>query len=482
VLLGVLVVVGVFGFGGYAGFYVPYSARQQAALTLEDEIADRLTRHDQVRKDRERWQATQKRSLPADVNDARHGYEAAITQILRDARVPSGTYSVKAKPVDGKVTPEIAPKKPAFTRIGLEVTLKPVDYATLIDVLQRYYRLNLLQQITKFTVKKTDASGTSARRSFTFTPSYSGISDRADLDVTFLTEAIILDGAETRKSLLPIPNGAGAAAGAPGYAALFTDLELTRDMNPLQLAPVLALAGRDYSQLLMKDIFHGPPPPPPPAPKDPPAVVKDDTSKYIRLSGVSRNSDGTGMAIIEDGASKQEYWVELSRKNGGPLKSEVTKHYFTIRGARKQYAPEPDLNISDATSGTARKFKVIGLDGDSLVLAEKGGGPGETTKMSLTATGPGGKRPLFTPKKSTAPPVPPAAAVVGGVAAAAPEEKVFVWHSGDSLSKVKELSRTEAQQAIERATGGLPDPTRPTTPTVPVTETKPDVRVSADGG
>ena len=145
-----------------------------------------------------------------------------------------------------------------------------------------------------------------------------------------MTEAIVLDGAENRKSLLPIPNGVGGAAGGMGYAALYSNPVVTRGMTPISTYPVLADPERDYSRLLMKDIFHGPPPPPERKVETPP-IVKDDTSRFIRLSGVGRNSDGTGIAIIEDGASKQEYWIELKRKNGGPLVAEVTKHYCTTR-------------------------------------------------------------------------------------------------------------------------------------------------------
>ena len=95
------------------------SARQQAAEALEFEIEDKKLRLAKVEKDRPRLLATMKRSLPADVNDSRHAYEAAITASSATPG-PRGRDTVKSKPVDGKVTPEIGPKKPAFTRIGLE--------------------------------------------------------------------------------------------------------------------------------------------------------------------------------------------------------------------------------------------------------------------------------------------------------------------------------------------------------------------------
>ena len=76
---------------------IPLSARQQAAEALEFEIEDKKLRLAKVEKDRPRLLATMKRSLPADVNDSRHAYEAAITRILRDARSPGRSRSSRSR-------------------------------------------------------------------------------------------------------------------------------------------------------------------------------------------------------------------------------------------------------------------------------------------------------------------------------------------------------------------------------------------------
>lgn len=440
ILLGGLVLVVVVGVGGYAGVYVPLSDNWQAATRLENEITEKEFRLAQIRKDMPRLQAAVKRSLPADPYLAGSEYGAAINRLLWDAKVPVSAYSVRPKPADSRGVPEIAPKKPAYTKVALEVTLKPVSLATLIDVLHRYYRLNLLQQITKFTVKKVD-SGSPRRASTVY-------ADRADLDVTFVTEAVILDGAENRRTLLALPNGLGAVGGGLPYAVP----EPARALTPQQFAPVLATSGRDYTLLLVKDIFHGPPPP------RPATVVaekpKEDTSPFIRLTGIGRNPDGTGTALIEDVAGRQQYEIVLKRKEGR-LVAEVIKHYYTLKGVKKAYAPDTVLDISEASSATVRKFRVIGLDGDALVLADLAGG--DAPRAPAWRVSP----------RSPASPPPPAAAVVGGaaVATAPPPEKVLVWRHGEPLSKVTALSPSEGQRAIDRATR-LP-PTA--TPTVPVT-------------
>jgi hypothetical protein len=451
VLLGGLVLILGVGFGGYAGVYAPLSDNWQAAARLENDIAEKEAKLAQIRKDIPRLQATIKRSLPADPELAGSEYSAVINRLLQKARVPASAYSIRSKQLDNRGAPEVAPKKPAYTKLGLEVTLKPVSLSTLIDVLYRYYRLNLLQQITRFTVKKVE--GGNPRRTS------SVVSDRADLDVTFVTEAIILDGAENRRTLLALPPGIGAVGGGLPYAVP----EPARDLNPQQFAPVLSTSDRDYTLMLVKDVFHGPPPLRPP----PPVLAKEDTSPFIRLTGVGRNPDGTGTATIEDIAGRQLYEIELKRE-GGRLVAEVVKCYFTRKGVKKSYEKDTVLDISEATSATARKFRVIGLDGDALLLADLGGADKaaeEAPKPVSVRKGP--------PRLYAAAP-PPATAVVGAVAAAtappsAPPEMVLVWRHGEALNKVKALPPEEGQRAIERATGvpaGVP--TTPT-PTVPVT-------------
>ena len=443
VLLSALIVLFVFGGGGYFGVYQPLSERYAQADSLEQEIADRQARLDKAERDRPRLVRTLKRSLPADQDTARQEYDAAINRVLKDARVPASAYTVKPKATDGKSAPELDPKtkKPAFSRVALEVSLSKVSYATVLDVLSRYYRLNLLQQISKFTIKKTEDLPPA--------PLGSSVSDRPDLTVTFVTEAIILDGAENRRSLLPIPSAAGAAGGGAGYATLFASPEITRGMTPVQWEPVLAVPSRDYAPMLVKDIFHGPPPgarpKDPPPPPDPP---KEDTSRFIRLTGFGANPDGTGSAFIEDSASKQEYAIAVTRE-GGKLKTEVVKFYYSIKGVKKAYAPEPVLDISDSSSRTARKFKVAGFDGETLVLTEAGGSASAADSGMRVNLG-GRRPPPSTPPRST----PPGAALVGGSAAAtappAADEKVFAWKHGETLNTLKELPRADGRKLLSR--------------------------------
>lgn len=437
-VLGAFIAVMVFGLGGYAFVYLPVSEKSAAAATLEQEIAEKEEKVAKLRKDLPRVASTLKRSLPADSTVALQEYDAVLSRLLREAKVPLAAYSLKPKAVDSRAVGR-GEKKPPYTRVALTIELRKIDLGTLVGVLERYYQLNLLQQITKFQVKRVEEG---ARRGTT-------PASRADLNVTLVTEGIILDGAEKRRTLLPIPVAMGAAGGGAGYEALALVPQPARAMTPVRYTPVLATNDREYNAMLAQDVFHGPLPEPK---KEEPVVEapKEDTSAYIRLTGVGRNADGTGSAIIEDVASHQQYAVELTRK-AGHLVPEVVKSYF-LRGAKKSYSPTLLLDISEASSGTARTFRVIGLDGDALVL-------GEVPKAEPQGRGNprGGQFGGFN-RRPTRPGTPPGAAAAGAVVAALPQEKYLLWKYGEPLSQVKELSPRDARAAIRRATNDPADP------------------------
>lgn len=476
IVLGGFILFAVLGVVGALAVYYPITSLNKDIADLDKEIDDKTAKLAFAQKDLKRVDDALKRSLPAELDVARQEYDAAINKILRDARVPVSVYTVSPTTVDSRPVPEMAPKKAAYQRIALRVTMKPVDLTTLIDVLDRYYRLNLLHQITAFSVKRIDGNTGSRRRDST-------VSDKADLDVTLTTEAIILDGAESRRSLLPIPVAMGAIGGGAGYRLLHMVPEPSRGMSPVQIARVLASTDRDYTALLTHDLFHGPPPPAPIIPKkeDRGPPPKDDTSPYIRLTGFGNNKDGTGTAFINDLAGRLEYEIEMKREKG-KLVAKVEKFYYTKTSARRSYGAETELDISEETSATRRVFKVIGFDGDAIILGELVDGealapPAAAPPRPFGAPGGGFPTGGFPPgggfddqfggfpapapaavKGPSRPKVPASTAVVGGAGYALPQQKVFAWKHGDPLSKITELFGEDGRKAIQRATAPDSDP------------------------
>ena len=151
--------------------------------------------------------------------------------------------------------------------------------------------------------------------------------------------------------------------------------------------------------------------------------------------------------MIEDRASKQEYLVDLAWVDSR-LTPEVTKFYYSIKGAKKSYDAERDLDISEATSGTARKFRVLGFAEDGLVVADlKSSTPVAAPTPTGTRTRGG------SPTKVLA-----VAAVAGGPAATVPVEKVFLWKLGQSLDQATELTGAARDKAVRFAQGLPPSP------------------------
>jgi len=423
----------VTGFVGYFLVYAPLQAKSTQGDALAAEVAEQEAKRDRIRKEMPRLQTALKRSLPANVDQSRQEYDAVITQLMRDAKVPRTSLTVKPKPVEGKAAPELAPKRPAYTRVGLEVTLTKVTLATVIDVLKRYYQLNLLQQITKFSVKRSDQAKDVTP------PAASLVADRADLDVTLITEAIILDGAETRRSLLPVSVGFGAVGGGAGLLTLEQSPVPARGLTPLQLVRTLAATDRDYSLLLVKDLFHGPPPPPLAVAAKEVVPPKEDTSAFIRVTQLGRNPDGSGTAVIEDVASRQQYLVDVAWVNS-QLTPAVTKFYYSLKGARKSYDAERDLDISEATSGTARQFRVVGFAEDGLVVAD------------LAAKATPAPKPSGRPARGKSPAKVSTEAAPESDDEPAPE-RVYLWKLGQSLDQAAELKGAERAKAVRFAQG-----------------------------
>ena len=454
-----VVVLGVFGLIGtaaaaYGLILAPIEDQRAAARRLEDELTAKEADRDKLYKELARAEVAKRRSLPADPDTARVEYDAMMRRLLRAAHVPAGFTVAPKDSQDAKSIPLLDPKSktPAYTKIGFEIRMKKVDLGMLAEFLQSYYRLDLLHQITRLEIARKDQDGSGSR----FT---GGGGDRADLEVTLITEAIILDGAESRRTLLPVPLGIGAAGGAAGYEAVVLSPEAGRGITPLQLATVLAptTPPRDYTLLTAKDVFHGP---------LPTAVVaekpKEDLSPYIKLTGITRRSDGSAMADVRDLANNIDYQIDLKPK-GERYEVKVQKFYY-IQDRRKKLDSWSELVISEEGTTTNRKFKVVGVDADELVLTEAASGaPGDKPRGGRPRSG-------ERTRGKTPPPAPGAAPADGaGGAATHPGERVFVWRVGQALKGVRELDEKEADAALRRAAPAPPsaaaaDPPQPTSP------------------
>src|SRR5438270_11734375 len=137
-----------------------------------------------------------------------------LRQLLHDAGAPAGFTVSPRESLDTKNIPVFDTKsnKPVYSKLGYVIVMKKVDLGTVVKFLYSYYRLNLLHQITYLDIKRKDSEGVGSR-------ARAG-GDRNDLEVTIHTDAIILDGAENRRTLLPMPVGAAVGGGQAGHYTL----------------------------------------------------------------------------------------------------------------------------------------------------------------------------------------------------------------------------------------------------------------------
>jgi hypothetical protein len=251
VLLGaVLLIAG--GGGGYMFIWQPLQRQKADEAKLNEDIAE-LEKQVAAQKDvKKKLDSARVRSLPADDALARREYTVALERLAATAGVPPG-YTITPKTVDNSVraVPEITKGKQVYTRVAYEVVFKKADMWMVKDFLEGYYKLGLLHQITAINIKKDDAAGSK------------NAGRRNDLTVTLTTEAILLDGAENRRTLLPVPTAFAAVGGGALFKGLTITPEAARGVVP-DAPPVLSPVGRDYSLMVQKDPFNGPLPTPPP--------------------------------------------------------------------------------------------------------------------------------------------------------------------------------------------------------------------------
>lgn len=439
--------------GGFAAYQVvgkPILDKKKRLATLEEEalaVEDRLT---DVRLKNKRLTELYQRGLPGDVEFAKREYDSLLYKMLEEAGAPRGfivkdeSAKVSSAAALPMLNPEVkADKTPAYTKVAFRIEMKRADLEAVTEFLKRYYRLNLLHQITFLEIKREGSAD--------LTKDDRPAREREDLTVNIVTEAIIINGTPARRTLLPIPPSNGAALGGAGLWAMTQTPAVGRSIVPHQFEPALAFKPtRDYFLMAAKDPFHGalPVPKPPVVKKDEVVVVppKPDYSEHIKYSTLFRTTDGDEQSVeilVRDQINNEDYELTLTQA-GERVKAVVRKYYF-IGGVKKKPVRSDTLDIDNSSMSTKHSFKVHGLDGNALILSEKAvPKAAEPAKDGRPARGPR--------------PADPMAAVVGGMAAVPQAvERFYRWENGQKLNEIVELTGKEAEKAVQRAQAGLFD-------------------------
>jgi hypothetical protein len=295
--------------GGYFFIFQPLVKYREAEAALAAEVDDLERQLREQNATVARLKPARARSLPADATLASREYVVALEQMIEASGVPKG-YTITEKKVGqtARDVPEISKGKPIYTRLAFEVNFKKTDLAALKNFLQRFYQFGPLHQITALTVKKDDDPGNK------------GGGHRDDLSVAFTTEAIIVEGAENRKTLLPVPSAFSAVGGGALYLGLANNTEAARGVVLPMPAPALSTLRRDYDLIVRKDPFHGPLPPESPPEKFKMASLRDvkvrtdEKHDPVKVSLSGEGSVGATVTAVASGSLFAEGALKVDPK------------------------------------------------------------------------------------------------------------------------------------------------------------------------
>jgi hypothetical protein len=257
----VTLVLGVGVAGGYVLVLSPLDDAGESISKLNDEIEGLPDKQGLKKTVSDMEEAALKmanikrQSLPPDLDVAKAQYKLLLERMLHQAKITSFTIP-EAKAIPGRppVTPEIAPKKAAYTALQVRVVIPKANIWQIADFLYSFYQADLLHSITDITIARENKV----------------TETRNGLDVHLTIEALILDGVEKREALFPTfannklaPAGEAIAAigGVRLVPAVAAQSELARKVTANNTTPSLAPSKRDYSLIALKDIFYGVLPP-----------------------------------------------------------------------------------------------------------------------------------------------------------------------------------------------------------------------------
>jgi hypothetical protein len=357
-LIGFILIGGV-GFFGYQFVLSPLKANgdQITRLTEENELREaRIARIMKRRADEEKWK---KLSLPPDpINPAKPAeqvsmapgrspadnaradlaqreYEREINEMLRAAGYAAADVAIIPKKPDAKSAPQYPTKKPIYTKLIFTVQLKG-DLASLVDFMGRFYKLRLLHQIRNMTVQKpvgseirTAAPGGSPGNS---TPS-------TDLDVTLTIEALVLDNAEQRKTLLPD--------------------------KAVDVPSVLARSESQYAMIAGKNLFYGPSL----STGRETRSISIDTAPFVRLNGIVSGENGLE-ATLWDTYHNWDYKITPRSLGGYNVEAQYTL------GGRKRADRDRSgktLALRDTEGNVTAEWQIARIDPREIILRGEGG-------------------------------------------------------------------------------------------------------------
>jgi hypothetical protein len=259
-------------------------------------------------------------SLPVDADLARREYEDQLSKMLRSSGFEAGSFSVTPKPLDTKTSPQQANKKPIYSRLIFTVQAKG-ELVALVDFMEKFYKLPLLHQIHNIAVQRPLSGGQGARAT--------------DLDINLTVEALVLDNAEPRKTLLP--------------------------EKPPEVK-LLASEPRKYGAIAGRDVFFGPAPPA--AQQTRKSEV--DYAKHIKFVSLTEGEKGLE-ATFYDAYNQHEFTVH-PRLDGDGFRVEET---YVLGGRRRVLRSGKAIELMDENGELQHRWLVLRLTDREMYLQDE---------------------------------------------------------------------------------------------------------------
>jgi len=337
--LGIFIGVGLLGFVGWHFVLSPMLEKDKQIKSRENEVAQLQLDILEITAQKKKFEANRQQSLPSDVGLSRTQYGILLEGLMRKADFAAGAYKIQVGEADSKSAPTIAPKKPAYTRLTYMVTVKGELYH-LVDFMRSFYQQPLLHQIKQINVLR---------------PSDTRAQGRKELDITMTVEALVLDNAPPRPTLLPVIREVALLSGAAAFTG--HNMRTTAEGSGSQLAPadVLAVIPREYLSIAGKDVFFGPLPKPTAIREEPELPPEDDHSPFVTLTSIVGNDDGKIVAVFRDKLDNHNYVVTQDAKGGvgvvgeyelSPGRWKTIPGYSSVKpGPRLFFGTEEGLNL-----------------------------------------------------------------------------------------------------------------------------------------
>lgn len=312
---------------------------------LENEILD-------IQLLKKKFESQRQQSLPGDPKQgagmAREQYNQLLIGLCRRADLTD--LKVMGGEPDGKSAPTIAPKKPAYTKLTWDLTAKG-DLYHVVDFLRLLYSQPLLHTVKSITVRRPAAARSRQTR---------------ELDVNLKVEALVLDNAPPRPTLLPIVGEIALASGPAAYTAYNFAVVQNGRGSPVPPEDVLASTHRDYLAIAGKNMFFGKTPKPPAEPEKPP---EDDISQFIVLTSIVGRDDGSFEAMFRDALNNNDYTITQS-----PTGAIAVKGEYELRGQKRsifgysERRPGQNLFYGTEDGGNLRVWRVRRVMANEVIL------------------------------------------------------------------------------------------------------------------